>query len=252
MTTTTTTTTINSGSSSYAVSHSRDRHLKPAELTADLVAAIRRFSSAEKYSYLNTSHHRDISQLRLRDYPVARAMYALGLQLEESANQAVRTYETWVENGLRFDRLCYGADHTISDKTAKEMYENWRVRAYVGYNCDYLRSIVEEERRKCKDMRAFDDLMYRQHAVNILLDSTPEQWNRTGSEGIVLRLAQVIRDNLHVEVRLMTEDEALDHLIVTLDTLSQEYEFLMRRAAQHIAHASQLMNGFSADRSEIA
>jgi|GEM_PF-3873176 len=247
-----TTTTIYTGSSSTSFSHAPDRHHSPIELTRALAAAVRRFSTAERFSHLNTGRGREICQLRLRDCPVARAMFAVGLQLEESANQAVRTYETWVEQGARFDQLCHGKGSLVSDDTAKRMYDNWRVRAYVGYNCEYLRSIVEEQRRKCKDFRGFDDLMYRQHAVNILLDSTTDQWNRTGSESLVRHVAQVIREHLHVEVKLMTEDEALDHLIVTLEVLGEEYESLMRRANQYMAHASTLISGFGADSTEIA
>jgi len=218
-------------------------HLSPADLTKALAEAVRRFCRARhRYSHFNNGRSRTINFARLQDNTIAHTLYSLALQLEESAKLAVRTYENWVEEGVRFENLCYGDEQVISEKMATKMYDNWRIRAYVVYNCQRLHSIVEEARRNSKDLGAFDALMYQRHAVNILLDVTPNSWARTGSDSIVRHVAQVMRDNLHVEVALLSEDEALDRLIVMLELLGDEYEFLMARADRHMEQAINLLN----------
>lgn len=166
----------------------------------------------------------------LRSNPKARGLCYVATSIRNPIVSSLeKQLEKWFGANFHFNHLINNS--TVNQRAVEDFDALLRVRGYIAFNTEYLHILVDDLRRQCKDYREFDENVYVNDGIGILLDTVDQNWNRNGAPGILQRVAQLLRDRFGITIELMTEDEALEHMQAVLEEYVTLYDELLKKAA---------------------
>jgi hypothetical protein len=187
---------------------------------------IQRLIDVQKREHLSRCYA-DRSDFRLN--AKARGLYYVANSIRNPIVSSLEDQlEKWFGPNFRFSYL--SNNWTVDPSAINKFEDLLRVRGYISFNTEYLRTIVDELRSKCGNYKEFDQNVYVTDGIGVLLDAADQNWNRNGSPGLVQRVAQLLRDRFDITIELMTEDQALEHMQSVLDEYVTLYDDLLTKA----------------------
>jgi hypothetical protein len=150
-------------------------------------------------------------------------------EMAESATRLFRRVEEWLGPEFQFSHLIDG-HCKVADSEAERFNEMLKLRAFVYFNVQHLRRVVFDLRCGSPAVLAFDQQVSKEDGVHLLLNSAEHSWYQIGAPGFVRRAAELLRTRFAIEIKLLSEDEALEQMQAVLDGLAEEYEKLKERA----------------------
>ena len=162
--------------------------------------------------------------------PKARGLYYVANSIRNPiATSLEKQLEKWFGTHFRFNHL--NNNWSVDQREIDNFDDLLRLRGYIAFNTEYLRTLVEDLRRQCKDYKEFDQNVYITDGIGILLDAADTSWNRNGAPEMVQRVAQLLRDRFGITIELLTQDQALEHMQAVLEEYVTLYDELLAKAA---------------------
>jgi hypothetical protein len=188
------------------------------EATKRITAILRRFVETEQEAnWFYNTHSLPAIVLSAE----ARAKNALGLELAQTAERLLRSAEQWCGPHHKFVNQLPGVGG--DDDNADQFAQRFQWRAFISVNVLHLQNLHRQ--------------VHENDGADLLLDLADEKWRNLCVVNFVNQAAEMIGKKLGLTVSLISEDEALEQMLVLLETYAAEYESLQSRSIELLGQA---------------